>query len=230
MRSEPILARVIRWGLWSSALVPLIIFNNYIVPFHFGKVVVFRSLIEVVLALYLILIWQDRSYRPKIGALGWALIAFAGVYTITAITSVAPYISFWGTLDRMGGLFSFWHYIVFYLMLIGVLRTKQHWRVFLDLLIGAGVISAVYGFFQFLGVVELGPSTNRPYGTIGNAGLFAGYQLLIVFLAATLSIQENLSHPGQGCQRQQAKNCQNIFVCPVRFRRKVIGECDSKDE
>ena len=62
--------------IYSSTLVPLIIFSQYISPFHFGKVVVLRAIVEVMLGLYLLLIWRDRSYLPKANPITWAFLAF----------------------------------------------------------------------------------------------------------------------------------------------------------
>ena len=44
---ESILAKILKYFVYATAFVPLIIFNEYISPFHFGKVVVFRSIIVV---------------------------------------------------------------------------------------------------------------------------------------------------------------------------------------
>ncbi len=150
------------------------------------------------LALYLILVWRDRSYFPRRDKLFWAFLGFTLAYTLATFTSVNVYQSFWGTLERMGGAYSFWHYFVFYIILTSVLRTKKDWATFLKITVGVGVLSAFYGFGQripacpsdnpncfgsfFIG----GGGRDRIFGTIGNPALFAGYQILNVFLALIL--------------------------------------------
>src|SRR3989344_4791032 len=111
---ESNLAKFLRFGVYLVALVPLIIFEDFISPFHFGKVVVFRSLIEILGAVYLILIFKDKSYLPRRDKMFWAFLFFVMAFTLTTATSVLPYPSFWGTLERMGGLWTFWHYFLFY--------------------------------------------------------------------------------------------------------------------
>ncbi len=189
MNNETTLVKWLRWLIYAGAFVPLIIFSQYISPFHFGKVVVFRSIVEVMAVLYLLLIWRDRSYLPKSHPITWAFVAFTAAFTITSITSVAWLQSFWGTLERMGGLWTFWHYLVFYIITLSVLRTRAQWQKLLDLMIIVGVISALYGFLQKTNWSFILGSGNRarPFGTIGNAALFAGYELLIGYLALTLS-------------------------------------------
>lgn len=192
--NEPTLAKWLRYLIYASALVPLIIFSQYISPFHFGKVVVFRSVVQVMLALYLLLIWRDRSYLPKRHPLMWAFLAFALAFTLTSITSVDALQSYIGTLERMGGLFTFWHYFVFFVITVSVLRTRKDWQTLLNIMIATGLASAIYGFLQktgwsFILGAEVGGRA-RPFGTIGNPALFAGYQIVVAFLALTLSFMK----------------------------------------
>jgi tetratricopeptide (TPR) repeat protein len=186
---EPVLAKWLRWLTYATALVPLVVFSQFISPFHFGKVIVFRSIVQLMTALYVLLIWRDRSYLPKRSPILWAFVVFTAVFTLTSITGVAWLQSFWGTLERMGGLFTFWHYLVFAVIATAVLRTRRDWQTLLDLVISVGVVSALYGFLQRfnLAVIIGSDSRERIFGTIGNPALFAGYQILVAYLALTLA-------------------------------------------
>ncbi len=193
MSQQPLFAKILRWCVYALALVPLIIFSQYVSPFHFGKVVVFRSFIEIMLALYLILAWQFPEYRPRRDKIFWALLTFTAAYSITSLTSVNFYQSFWGTLERMGGVYSFWHYFVFYVIAVAVLKTKEDWTTFLKITIFTAVLSAFYGFGQRTNISFFIGSGGRSriFGTIGNAALFAGYELLNLFLALILALSSN---------------------------------------
>ncbi|HZZ99284.1 MAG TPA: tetratricopeptide repeat protein [Candidatus Paceibacterota bacterium] len=179
-----------KWTIYALALMPLIIFSQYISPFHFGKVVVFRAVVELMAALWLVLIWLKPQYRPRMTWLNWAILALMGAYTLTTFTSVEVYQSFWGTLERMGGLFSYWHFILFYFIIISVLRTKEDWRNFLRITVIVGLLSALYGFGQKTSISFFIGSGDRAriFGTIGNAALFAGYQIIDIFLALILAL------------------------------------------
>ncbi|MBI2054458.1 MAG: hypothetical protein HYT36_04015, partial [Candidatus Staskawiczbacteria bacterium] len=142
------LENIIKYGIYLSALIPLVIFSEFMSPFHFGKVVVFRSLVEILGAAYLVLILKDRSYLPRVDKIFWAFLFFVGAFTLTTAASALPYPSFWGSLERMGGLWTFWHYFLFYIILVSVLTKKEHWRNLLNITIFVGVLSAFYGFFQ----------------------------------------------------------------------------------
>lgn len=193
---ESRLVKFLRFGIYLTALVPLIIFKDFISPFHFGKVLVFRSLIEILGAAYLILILKDRSYLPRRDKIFWAFALFTSAFTLATITSISKYPSFWGTLERMGGLWTFWHYFLFFIILTSVLTKKEHWQRLFDLTIFVGILSAFYGFFQKTDIDFFLGSGNRAriFGTIGNAALFAGYQLLVVFLSLTMFLSPQSNH------------------------------------
>ncbi|MBI2627223.1 MAG: O-antigen ligase family protein [Parcubacteria group bacterium] len=189
---ESFLVKFIRFGIYITVFaVPLLVFRDFISPFHFGKVIAFRSLVEILGASYLVLILKDRSYLPRRDNVFWVFLLFTLAFTLATITSVLKYPSFWGTLERMGGLWTFWHYFLFFIILTSVLNKRRHWQRILDLVIFAGVLSAFYGFAQktdidfFLGSGDRA----RIFGTIGNAALFAGYELFSVFLALTMYLR-----------------------------------------
>ncbi len=181
---------IIRGLIYVVALVPLVIFSQYISPFHFGKVVIFRSIVDIMAVCYVILVLRDRSYLPQPSKLLWAVLGFAGAFTIAALFSVNQLQSFWGTLERMGGLWSFWHYVVFYIIASAVLRDRAEWQRLLKFTVVVGVLSAFYGFFQRTDISFFIGSGGREriFGTIGNPALFAGYQILNVFLAIVLAL------------------------------------------
>ncbi|OGN31919.1 MAG: hypothetical protein A2749_02035 [Parcubacteria group bacterium RIFCSPHIGHO2_01_FULL_45_26] len=204
------LVKLLRFGIYSTALIPLIIWKDFISPFHFGKVVLFRSLIEILGLAYFILILKDRSYLPRRDKIFWAFFWFTSAFTLTTLTSVLIFPSFWGTLERMGGLWTFWHYFLFFIILTSVLTKKEHWQKLLNFTILAGVLSAFYGFLQrpdldwyadnfglrlarFIGDHILGSDSRmRIFGTIGNTALFAGYQLFMTFLSLMMYL--NFKH------------------------------------
>lgn len=195
MSNESMLAKILRWLVYATAFVPLIIFSEYISPFHFGKVVVFRSLIYIMLVLYILLVLKDRSYFPKMTGVGWAFLFFAGAFTLATITSIIPYSSVWGSLERMGGVYTFWHYFIYFIILISVFRTERDWINLFNVMIGVGVLSAFYGFGQRtdLSWIVGSGGRSRIFGTIGNPALFAGYQIVVLFVSATLFLRNNLS-------------------------------------
>src|SRR3989344_9067177 len=182
---ESNLVRFIRFGLYFTAFVPLIIFKDFLSPFHFGKVVIFRSLVEILGAAYLVLILKNRSYLPRFDMVFKSFLLFTLAFSLATLTSVLRYPSFWGTLERMGGLWTFWHYFIFFIILTSVFTKKEHWQRLFNLTIFVGVLSALYGFGQKTDIDFFVGSggRNRIFGTIGNPALFSGYELFTVFLS-----------------------------------------------
>jgi len=195
MQTEKFLVKILKVSLYMVAFVPLIIFSQYNSPFHFGKAIIFRSIIEIMLVVYILLIWQNRSYLPRFNKITWGFLAFALAFTLATITSVHAYQSFWGTLERMGGLWTFWHYFIYFIILTSIFRERKDWIFLFKLMAGAGILSALYGFGQktssdfFVG----GQGRVRIFGTVGNAALFAGYQLLITFLSLAMFVRKGIS-------------------------------------
>jgi len=221
---ESLLAKLLRYAIYLVAFVPLVIFSQYISPFHFGKVIVFRTLIEIMAVGYLLLIWRDRSYLPRGNIILWSLLAFTGAFSISTVFGVQQYFSFWGTLERMGGLWTFWHYIVFFFIATSVLKTREHWHSFLNFTLIASMLSAFYGFGQKTSIEFFIGSGGREriFGTIGNAALFAGYELVNVFLALTLFFRpENTS--GKKMFFATAVIVDSIAVIMTVVRGSVLG-------
>jgi tetratricopeptide (TPR) repeat protein/O-antigen ligase len=187
--------KLLQYGIYSSALIPLVIFSQFISPFHFGKVMVFRSLVEIMAVFYFVLIIKDKNYLPPRHILFYVFTGWALLFGLTTIVSVNPYLSFWGSLERMGGLWTFLHYFVYFAILISVFRKKEDWMRLFKIMVGVGVLSALYGFGQktnvgfFIGSGERA----RIFGTIGNAALFAGYQIVNLFLALILGLSSSVS-------------------------------------
>lgn len=221
---EPILAKILKYLIYAAAFVPLVIFSQFISPFHFGKVVVFRSLVEIMAVFYLILIWKNRSYLPRKHPLLIIFTLFTLVFSISTFISINPYLSFWGSLERMGGLWSFLHYLVYFVVLVSIFRAREDWLRLFKLAVFVGMLSAFYGFGQktdikfFIGSGERA----RIFGTIGNAALFAGYQLVVLFLALSLALSSLVSQKSKG-YLYTAAFINTIAVLMTAVRGSILG-------
>lgn len=198
--ADPTLVKITKYGLFLTAFIPLVIFSQYISPFHFGKVLVFRSLMEVLAVFYLILfIKYGRYYLPPLTKLFWAITIFTAAFGLTTFTSVNIYQSFFGTLERMGGWFSFLHFWAFFVISTAVLKNKKDWITFIKLLLLASILSALYGFLQKTDTSWVIGSGGRAkiFGTIGNPALFAGYMIVSAFLGLMLYFWPGSSKNGK---------------------------------
>ena len=186
MKPSEFYLKLLRWGIFASLFIPLIIFPQYLSPFHFGKMIVFRILVEILLVIYILLIIANKKYLPKPTAILISFTIFTGLYTLTSFTAVDFNYAFWGTLERMGGLFSFLHFWVFFIILISVFRERKDWERLLKISIFVGFLSILFAYGQrfIQGKFFIGwQHGERIIGTIGNPALFAGYLLFVLFLS-----------------------------------------------
>jgi tetratricopeptide (TPR) repeat protein len=188
-KDHPI-ATILKLGLYVIAFIPLIIFSEFLSPFHFGKVIVFRSIIEVMVVFYVLLLLspQRKRYLPTKSRIFWAFAIFTVAFGITSFAGIDTYQSFWGTLERMGGWFTFLHYFAFFTILVAMFKDRKDWIRLIQLTLFVGVLSALYGFLQKTGfewVIGAG-GRSKIFGTIGNPALFAGYMIINAFLALTM--------------------------------------------
>ena len=186
MKASKIYLKLLRGGIFASLFIPLIIFSQYISPFHFGKMIIFRSLVEILAVIYILLIITNKKYLPRWTSIVIALTVFTGLYALTSFTGVDFNYSFWGTLERMGGLFSFLHFWVFFIILVSVFREQKDWEKLLKISVFVGLLSILFAYGQrfIQGSFFIGwQHGERLIGTIGNPALFAGYLLFVLFLS-----------------------------------------------
>jgi len=195
MNTSQIYVKLLRWGIFISLFLPLVIFSQHLSPFHFGKIIVFRSIVEIMAVIYILLIISTgRKYLPKWTPIAIAFTIFTVIYALTSFIGVDFNYSFWGTLERMGGLFSFLHFWVWFIILVSVFKERKGWDKLLKISIFVGFLSILFAYGQYfkLGDFFIGwQHEGRVIGTIGNAALFAGYLLFVLFLSIYFLIKGN---------------------------------------
>jgi tetratricopeptide (TPR) repeat protein len=201
MENPSLYVKILKWGIFISLFLPLVIFSQYISPFHFGKMIIFRILVELMAVFYFVLVLMDKSYRPKWNPILISFSVFTALYVFTGIIGVDFYNSFWGSLERMGGIFSFLHFWVYFVILVNIIKTKKDWRRVLKISVLVGFLSILFAYGQRL---QLGDffvgwqHGERVIGTIGNPALFAGYLLFIIYLALLFLLRKETSIKEKG--------------------------------
>ncbi len=171
------LQKTIKAGLYLLLLTPLFLIKGTYFPFVFSKAVYFQVLVEFLLFLYLILIFLEPTFRPKIGALSAALLIYFAVLALTTITALCPTRAFWSTQERMTGLFNLLHLGGFFILLKAMFKTKKEWLRFFRFFVFVAVVVALLSFFR------LKAKTPSP---LGNPGFLATYLLFSVFFGLFL--------------------------------------------
>ncbi len=70
--------------------IPLYVANNLFFPFITGKAFVFRIIVEIAFALWLLLLLRDKNYAPKFSWLFLAITTFVVAIFVTDLLGLNP--------------------------------------------------------------------------------------------------------------------------------------------
>ncbi len=194
--TNSILNKLVIFGLAIIPFIPLVVANSLFFPFITGKAFVFRIIVEIVFALWLILILREKgsaivntenSVLPKKNTLSITISVFTVLILISDIFGLNPLRSIWSNFERMEGWMTIVHLWAYFMVLSSMFKTKEKWHNFFSVVIIAGGITAIYGLFQFFGWAETHQG-NRVDASLGNSAYMAVYMLLNAFIAFYLAI------------------------------------------
>lgn len=180
---------IILAGLFIVPFVPFVVASSLFFPFITGKAFLFRVIVEIILAAYLVLILRDESYRPKFSWIFGSLAAFLAVMGVADIFGENPFKSFWSNFERMEGYITLLHFGAYFLVMSSVFKTQELWNRLLATSVFASAIMAVYSFFQLAGKIAINQGGVRVDGTLGNASYLAVYMVFHLFFAAILFVR-----------------------------------------
>ena len=187
--------KIIKIFIYLTFFVPLVVVpSSFIFPFIVPKILLFRSLIAVsLLGFFLLLIINWQEYKPKFTWLSISLLSFLVSFAISTFIGVDPYHSFWDNHERMLGLFTIIHYIVYYLICSKVFKNWEEWKWALKVFLGAGTLVMFIGILQiFKPDLLLNGGSDRVASTLGNSVYVGGYGLFLSFVAYLLFIKEKI--------------------------------------
>lgn len=190
------LQQLIKIGIYVTFFVPLLVLpSSFIFPFIVPKILLLRSLVILIAAGYALL-WLARpdEYRVQITPLSVAVMAFYLSFVVSTFVGVDAYHSFWDNHERMLGLFTITHYIIYYFILSSVLKNWKEWKEALSVFLFAGSMVMVIGLIQVVSPnVLLNNGSSRVSSTLGNAIYLGGYGLFLFFVAGLLYIKDRAS-------------------------------------
>ncbi|MDP3794512.1 MAG: O-antigen ligase family protein [bacterium] len=178
--SSHTLRRIIVWLGYTASFAPLILFRNFYFPFIVPKTVFFRTVVELMFVLWVVLALKYPQYRPRLHSkVTWGFGAFLFFVLISAVAGLDPRMSFWGDFERMWGFLTLAHFFAFFLVLSTTYDTKDWLRLF-QVNLAVGSLVALYGIAQRLNFpfVEQ-PGLDRIIATLGNASYVGAYMILM---------------------------------------------------
>jgi O-antigen ligase len=185
-----ILLNLIKYGACVALISPLLFDRNFFFSFVSLKTIFFRIVVDLIFILYLILIYFDRSYLPKINKLNVSIFLFIFSLFIASIFGVNFERSFLSNFERMVGLLTFIYLFVFYIILISVFKNRRDW----EHLFSVSIITAIP--ISFMVLMNKGGNF-RGGGSLGNSSFFASYILFNIFFALILMISNKNNSIGK---------------------------------
>jgi len=186
--------KIIEAGWLTAAIVTPLFFNWYSNRvFEASKVTLLRSITLLMLAAWLIKILETglpigkRNGKISLALVRTPLIVpvlfFAGVYLFSAVTSISPRISFWGSYHRRQGLYVALCYIAIFLLMLETLRTRQQLERLITVILLTSLPISLYGIMQQYRVdplIWIRGGARRVESTLGNPILIGAYLIMVI--------------------------------------------------
>lgn len=184
---------VLKWlifaGLFAVPFIPFLVSSSFFFPFITTKAFVWRIIVEVIFAAWVLLALLDSDSRPKKSPILYAVAGFIALIGIANLFGVAPIKSFWSNYERMEGFISLLHLGAFFLV-IGSVFKEVDWKRWWNTSLVASALMVVYALFQVLGIITPSQFNVRVDGTFGNAIYLAVYMLFHIFIALLFMYRE----------------------------------------
>src|SRR5512135_1952186 len=184
--------RIIEAGWLAAVVATPLFFNVYSSRvFEPDKLTLLRSIASAMAAAWIIK-WIEQRNAPRSSAtvslrsaLVLPTVILVGVYLLTTLTSITPYVSFFGSYQRLQGTYTTLSYIVVFFMILQGMRTRQQLDRLILTIILTSLPIALYGLIQRYRLDPLpwgGDVTTRVAANMGNAIFVAAYLIMAFFL------------------------------------------------
>lgn len=192
MTLEKTLRAIVVAGIFALPFIVFIVSTSLYFPFITGKNFTFRIIVEIIAGAWLALAIMNPEYRPRRSWLLGAFAIFVGIIALADALGVYPFKSFWSNYERMDGLVTLVHLLLYFIVATTVLSKEKLWQRLFQTSLVASFFVGCHALLQLFGVVSLNPgfsSTARLDATFGNPIYLAAYMLFHAFIAALLLAQ-----------------------------------------
>ena len=200
---ENFLVTLLRFLLVFVLLLPLVVsvapLPDTIFPYLIGKVLFFRITIEVMLVLWILLLFINSKFKPRSSLLFFSLSLFLFISVVSSLFSVDINKSFWSTLDIMQGSIDLFHWFVYFLILISINHNWNDWIKYFNYQLIIGLIFVFIGLLDVLGLDSVPfilSGIENPV-TLGNSSYVAFYLSINFFIAFALLSSSFLADKGE---------------------------------
>lgn len=196
MHGDETAKRSARWvalgALFLIPFAPLVVADSFYFPFITGKAFFLRIAIEVAFAAWIVLALLDRAYRPRLSAIGIAVLAFVAWMFVADAVALNAAKAFWSNFERMEGWVFLAHLLGFFFAASAVLRVEKRWRAWFLTSLAVSIIIGIHALLQLAGAAAVHQGSVRIDASFGNSAYLAIYLLFNVFIALWLALTERL--------------------------------------
>lgn len=113
---------------------------------------------------------------------------------VSTIFSISPQLSFWGSYERLQGLYSHITYIVLFIAFLQTLITEKNQRIFMNTTIAIGGLVSIHSILQQFGIATFGEESmnitvQRSFSTMGNPNFLAQFLIFPLWLSGYFLIK-----------------------------------------
>ena len=191
-------------GFFLILTLPLFNLPPWFSPPDWGKTIIFRSIIAILLFVFICEILFQKQTNNTFGTIVpnvldrknkifwpfWLLVALLVIFFLATLLSLDRSFSFWGNPYRSGGFLNFASYIIFAILAFSVLR-KSDWQKIWTFSFVVAIpvcLIAIFQQFKILNNIFISVS-DQPWSTIGGSTFLAVYLLILSFLALSFTIK-----------------------------------------
>lgn len=174
---------------WLAALIVIPVFFDVYTSriFEPDKITMLRTIALVILGAWGLQIWEEGRLsgesalrrRPYL----WPVLGLTAVYLLSTVLSITPRISFWGSYQRLQGLYTTLAYLVVFAAVLTHLRRREQVDRLINTVILASLPVSLYGVLQHYGLDPVpwgGDVTTRIAANMGNAIFVAAYLIMAI--------------------------------------------------
>lgn len=140
----------------------------------------------------LLLVSNWKEYKLRATPINIVVALFLLSYGISTFVGIDWYHSLWDNHERMLGLFTIVHYILYYYIATTVIREWRDWRFLLRIFLFAGSLVVIIGFWQRWVNPQalINNGATRVSSTLGNPIYYSDYGLFLFFIGSLLAFKE----------------------------------------
>jgi len=188
---QKILEKILIYGLVAVLFTPLLIGESIVFPFVTTKAYYFYIIVDILIVAYLLILNQKPLY-PKNNKYLLFFILLTLVGFIFDLFGLKFLNSFWGNYERMVGIYTSLHFLIYLWLLLSVFNDKEKYFKLSKVSLIVSFLVGIYAVLQKMQVVFYGIlniNENRSSATFGNPAYLAGYLLIFIFVGAYLLLR-----------------------------------------